>query len=417
MKRYKVIIIGGGPSGSMTALFLAHLRPELAGDILLLEAKSFPREKICGGGVCSRVVDVLDKLGVSLEGIPKVPVDGFDVRIEDDRYFMPFMKDNNFVVRRSAFDSLLLEQVGEMNIQVKTATRAIGAYRDRGCMAVIDRTHTVYHTDCIVAADGVNGRSRTWFGLPHRGRKTILLQTDFPRDPDSEVLRDGLMMDFGPTLFGHSGYVWFFPSVGEEGEPVVNAGISGGESGRRNVLKLKEMFCAVLDRYPELRGLAPGDIRFKQYPERDFPLFQPRCRERVLFVGEQLGIDSFTGEGLSICAESAMAAAREIIAALDGGDFSFKGYAARLRDSDFFPLLLSGKLFWRSHFGNKPPLVLSIAALKPSEEQDSLMELYTRIFSGDLPGDFVYSFDNLRTDFARILGYIRRSLSGDSSTA
>jgi flavin-dependent dehydrogenase len=223
-------------------------------------------------------------------------------------------------------------------------------------------------------------------------------------------------MDFGPTLYGHSGYVWFFPSVGDEGEPLVNAGISGGENGRQNILQLKEMFCTVLDRYPELRSMAPGDIKFKQYPERDFPLFQSRCLDRVLFVGEQLGIDSFTGEGLSICAESAMAAAREIVGALDGGDFSFKGYAARLRHTDFFPLLLPGKLFWRSHFGNKPPLLFSVAAMKPSEEQDSLMELYTRIFSGDLPGDFVYSLENIKADTARTLGYIWRSLSGRSPT-
>jgi flavin-dependent dehydrogenase len=417
MKRYKVTIIGGGPAGAMTALSLTHLRPELAGDILLLEAKSFPREKICGGAVCGRAVDFLDELGVSLQGIPRVPVKGMDLRFEDERYFAPFGHDNNYVVRRSVFDRLLLDQVRERNVKVKTATRAIGAYRDKGCMAVIDRTHTVYHTDCIVAADGVNGRSRTWFGVPHRGRKTILLQADIPRNPDSELLQDSLMMDFSPTRLNHSGYVWFFPSVGEEGEPVVNVGISGGEDGRNNISKLKEMFCSVMDRYPEIRSMAPENIKFKLYPERDFPLFQSRCQERVLFVGEQLGIDSFAGEGLSICAESAMAAAREIVQALDCGDFSFKGYAGRLRDSDFFPLLLPGKLFWRSRFGNRPPLALSIAVWKPSEEKDSLMELYTRLFSGDLPGDFVYSYYNLKTDVVRTLGYIWRSLSGRSPTA
>lgn len=410
MKRYKVIIIGGGPAGAMTALSLAHLRPDLAGDILLLEARSFPREKICGGAVCGRVVSFLDKLGVSLEAIPRVPVQGIEVCCGDERHFTSFGRSEDYVVRRSSFDQLLLSRVGERGIEVKTATRAIGAYRDNGCVAVVDRTHTVYHADCVVAADGVNGRSRTWFGVPHGGRRTLLLQVDFPRDPDCGALQDRLVMDFSPALFGHSGYVWFFPSVGEDGEAAVNAGISGGENGGGEVKRLREIFRAVLDRYPEIRGKAPENLKLKPYPERDFAFFQPRSLERVLFVGEQLGVDSFTGEGLSVCAGSAMAAAREILDALDHGDFSFSGYARRLRKSDFFPLLLPGKLFWSSRFGDRPPILLSISTLKPSPEEDSLLELYTRLFSGDLPGDFVYSYYNLKTDVVRTLGYIRRAI-------
>jgi flavin-dependent dehydrogenase len=397
MKKYEVIIIGGGPAGAMTALAVARARPELAGEMLLLEARSFPREKICGGGVSGRVVDFLESLGVSLEEIPKVPVDHLKARFEGHQFIGPFGNGRSCVVRRSVFDALLLDEVRRAGVEVREAAPASGAFREQKGVCVIDAAGRRHRARVLVGADGVNGRSRIWFGAPHRSPRKLLLQADFPRREGLPLLDRGLVMDYGPTRFGVPGYIWFFPSLGPDGAPLVNAGITGGEFRRGSAARLREVFLSMLESYPEIKAMAPARIRFKAYPERDFAVFQPMALERVLFVGEQLGVDAFTGEGLSICADSAAAAALEIVRALEEGDFGFRGYRRRIMTSDFFPLLLVGRPFWLVMGGSRPPLMLEMATRQPPPGKENCLEIYTSIYSGSRPGNFAYTPYSLTT--------------------
>ncbi len=429
-KRYRVIIVGGGPSGSLTALWLLRLRPELAGEILLLEAREFPREKVCGGGVSGRVTGALEELGVSLEALPRVPVERFSVYFEKEVCHPAFGNRRCFVTRRSAFDDLLLEAARRRGAEVRTRVHAKGAYRERRGVVVLDGAGSTHRAEVLVGADGVNGSSRHWFGLPHRGRKSLLLQADFPRDPDSPALRDCLMMDFSVPKYGMPGYVWFFPSLDERGEPVVNAGISGGTFGRGGYARLREAFYAVLRHHPEIAAMVPEGLRFRPYPEREYTPFQRVALERVLFVGEQVGVDPFTGEGLAICADSARAAAREIAAALDGGDFSFRGYARRLVAAPFFPLYFVGKTYCLQNNHLQPSFFFDMATMRKPRGEPNVVDHYAAVFSGREEGRVFYSARfwamALRDMAATLPGWVRevggpaallRSLCGAASPA
>jgi flavin-dependent dehydrogenase len=58
---WDAVVIGGGPAGSLTARQLA-----LAGlQTLLVDAKQFPREKVCGGYLNSRALEALRQAGLS----------------------------------------------------------------------------------------------------------------------------------------------------------------------------------------------------------------------------------------------------------------------------------------------------------------------------------------------------------------
>ena len=60
---YDVVIVGGGPSGSACAYWLA----QAGWSVCLIEKKHFPREKTCGDGLTPRSVYQLSEMG--LEGI------------------------------------------------------------------------------------------------------------------------------------------------------------------------------------------------------------------------------------------------------------------------------------------------------------------------------------------------------------
>lgn len=391
MKKYCVIIVGGGPAGTMTALALTHLRPELASSILLLESKTFPREKICGGGVSGRVVSFLEDYGVSLEKLDKVSVSGFTICFDAQAYSVPFGNDKCFVVRRSRFDQLLLDEVKERGVEVRAPAMVTGAYRERRRIAVIDVAGNEYSTDIFVGADGVNGRSRYWFGKPPRSRKTLLLQTDFPRDPSSRVFDSRLILDYTPRLLGRNGYAWFFPSIDSTGQPVVNAGLTGGEFAPGSFKESRRIFLAMLDRHPEIKEMAGNSLTFRAYPERSFSPFRNTAGPRVLLVGEQLGVDAYTGEGLDICAASARAAASQIMSGLERGVYTFPGYIPRLFASDFFPLYLIGTPFWMESPGPYPSVLFSMATRKSRPEHENILEIYAKLFSGSLPGRKVFS--------------------------
>jgi flavin-dependent dehydrogenase len=407
-RRYKIAIVGGGPAGSLTAVSLCKARPELAGDILLLEAKHMPREKVCGGGLARRVADRLSSLGIELESIPLARVDGMSMVFGERAVSSIFHGRESYVVRRSAFDALLLERARECGVEVKTGAPVKGAFRERDGIVLVGGDGRRYHVRVLVAADGVNGKSRTWFGLPARHERRLLLQTDFRRIESGHSADSSLIMDYSAVKYGISGYVWVFPSVDEEGEPVFNAGITGLPYNRGASSTLKAVFEEVMGTYPGIHGLTPGEFKYKSYPERAFSPIQVNARDGVIFVGEQLGVDPMTGEGLGICADSAACAAEEIIYAMDTGDYSGKGYNRRLLRSGFFPLFAAGKVFTEFLTPRRFPLLLSMIANSNGDGREFILDHYCKIFAGVMEPGSLYSAQLLKEAF----NGIRQTLSG-----
>jgi len=64
---YDVIIVGGGPAGTVAGLNLAGRGLQVA----LLDRATFPRLKPCGGGISYRVFTRFPYLRDVLEGVPK----------------------------------------------------------------------------------------------------------------------------------------------------------------------------------------------------------------------------------------------------------------------------------------------------------------------------------------------------------
>jgi flavin-dependent dehydrogenase len=259
----------------------------------------------------------------------------------------------------------------------------------------------------LVGADGVNGRSRTWFGLPARHHRRLLLQTDFKRIESGHRLDSVLIMDYSVVKYGISGYVWVFPSVDEEGAPVFNAGITGLPYNKGTTAALRAVFEEVVRNHPHVHGLTPGKFKYKPYPERVFSPFQVNARDGVIFVGEQLGVDPMTGEGLGICADSAACAAEEIVHAMDTGDYSCKGYNSRLLKSGFFPLYTAGKVFTEFLTERRFPILMNLIASANGDGREYILNHYCKIFAGIMEPRSLYSAKLLK----ELLNGVRQTLS------
>ena len=111
MQRCEVLIVGGGPAGSTCAWKLKR-----AGiDVLVLDKKSFPRDKICAGWVTPAVIRTLglDIGDYTQAGRTFQPITGFRTGViggteVDTRYAEPV----SYGIRRFEFDAYLLARSG-----------------------------------------------------------------------------------------------------------------------------------------------------------------------------------------------------------------------------------------------------------------------------------------------------------------
>jgi geranylgeranyl reductase family protein len=60
-KERDVIVVGAGPSGATAATILA----QQGHDVLLLDRKDFPRDKVCGDGIPNGVISIMNRLGMA----------------------------------------------------------------------------------------------------------------------------------------------------------------------------------------------------------------------------------------------------------------------------------------------------------------------------------------------------------------
>src|SRR5436190_17760284 len=103
---WDAVVIGAGPAGCMTARELA--RSGCA--VLLVEAKKFPRSKVCGGCINHHSVQLLNQCGLEslVPNSGAVPLHEFRIQLPywTPRYDLP----PGWSLTRARFDSLLLER-------------------------------------------------------------------------------------------------------------------------------------------------------------------------------------------------------------------------------------------------------------------------------------------------------------------
>jgi len=375
--QYDVIVVGGGPAGSLTAWHLAKAGLR----VLILEAKSFPRVKACGGGLQVRVMQAmpLDIAPVVRGTIHDVTLT-FGLRGAHTRHYAePLVH----TVLRSEFDEHLVRmaQTAGAVLRERICVRNYNAGADGRVTVQTDQGQ--FTADCLVGADGANSVVRAELN----SRETYFWQTALYAEVPEHLIdpkaidRQRMCLDWG-TL--PSGYAWAFPKDG-----FVNVG-AGGPT--RLARELRPYILRFLEANRLVRPEALAQIRFTGHQLPTWTRRARLARGSVVLVGDAAGlVEPLTGEGIYFACESAAIAARAITRALKAGARDFTAYSGDLL-SAVRGELLSARMLMRLS------LMFPARMYALFRDNDQAWRTFCRVLRGEC------SFQDLRNE---ILGPLR----------
>lgn len=312
-----VVVIGGGPAGAAAAIALARSRR----DVTLVDRARFPRDKVCGDGITTGALRLLEDLGLqpgrvaSWQRVDDVVVRG----PAGPEVTFPLPRGRGTyaaVARRADLDAALLDEARVAGVKVLDGHACVGAREHDDHVAIrvdgVGELAAAY----AVAADGMWSPTRKHLGLAapgYRGEWHAFRQYFGGVGPRAG--RD-LFVWFEPDLL--PGYAWSFPLPG--GRANVGFGIVRGERVER-IQDMAGIWRDLLDR-PHIRQVL-GQGAEPEAPHRAWPIparidGAVLTGRRTLFVGDAAAAsDRLTGEGIAQALLSGILAAGAIVG-IDG---------------------------------------------------------------------------------------------------
>jgi geranylgeranyl reductase family protein len=293
---YDVAIIGGGPAGSSCAAFCAAsgLR------VVLIEREKFPREKVCGDCLNPECWSILQRLGIDqrIRASPHGALDWVEFINLRDRHLridLPRGETAEIAIKRSAFDSILLERARELGAEVREASTLTSIEKSDGTWKLTTREAvTAFCARLLVAADGRNSTVARLLGLlPHVAKERVALQAHISL----------------PRGFGNHVVLQLLPGGYSGQAPVTDTELNLCLVGKPKSIR------ALQDWAPQYFNLASTQTWRTITPLTRSAL--PPALENVLLAGDAARVvEPFTGEGIFYALRSgelAAAAAKEII--------------------------------------------------------------------------------------------------------
>lgn len=359
LQRYKVIIVGGGPAGLGTALHIARERPDLAEDMLILEAREHPRPKLCGGGITVHGEEQLQRLGVEIN-TAAFTVHELVFRL--GKQHLTIKHENAMrIFDRAEFDAALADVVTAKNLNLHSNERLLDIERAPDGVCVTTDKGT-YFTTVLVAADGAKSTVRQKLKLHSGVGVARLLRIMTPIDTEREAIWQAGQAVFDFTCVQHNlqGYMWDFP-VYVGGKPFMNRGIFDSRItpqpfGQRQHDGLKQIFADGL----QLRDIDLKDAVLQGHPVRWFNRDAVFSQPHILLVGDAAGVDPLFAEGISYAMEYGGIAAACINEAFSRDDFAFRDYRQRLLDHQLGRLLGRRTLVARHLYQYRYPALWSL---------------------------------------------------------
>lgn len=233
-----IVIIGGGPAGTMAALTAS----DLGLSVLLVERDNTIGNPVrCGEGVDEKGLREFFEpdpswIASEITGYSLIAPDGTVVEMDIGGY-------KGFILERLIFDRMIAEKATTNGTSIMTGVDAVGmSDYNNGSRSVRlrsdDREWSV-KAGVVIAADGVESRVARWAGL-----KTYSV----PRDMETcaQVKLAGVDVDSGAFKlyftgeYAPGGYAWVFPKGSDTAN--VGLGISGDYAKKKSPKKYLDEF-------------------------------------------------------------------------------------------------------------------------------------------------------------------------------
>lgn len=412
MNHYDVIVIGGGPAGSASALFLARSGHKVA----LLDQATFPRDKVCGEFISPAADAILENLGVlsAIEALSPVRLSGVAISSYEKTGFtveyppLPgtTLPMTSLSLPRFVLDRLLIEKVGQAGVVVKESHKVTDFVVEEGRVAGVrgrddSKTAFEFFAPVVVDAGGRNGVSLRRFDLKKKsmGFSKIALAAHWTTDQP--------LQKYCTMHISHPGYTGIAPT----GENQANVVLVVDKTSLQGENDLHEFYVRTVLKNPlrrNLLGQAQVSEKVRSVDSLGFSVRPPTVGGLVL-VGDASGfIDPFTGEGIYLSLRSAEIAGEVIDACFKRKDFSKDALAVyeRRRKKEFNKKFLLSKILQFLIY-NPPLCNRVIQTLARNPDQAAML---VGVIGDYIPADQVVCLAYLGRLLARALGTGSRSL-------
>lgn len=326
---HDVIVVGGGPAGSVMAWSLAERGVRVA----VLERANFPREKVCGDFVEPGGLRILESMQClkPLEARSPLPITHSRSYIQSRIVYrgeIPYYEAQRdlppygYIVPRSELDAQLLDRARSAAAKVYEGCIASEISREGELVRVKVRSgerRFSLEAPLVIGADGTESVVARSFGQARNDSRFISVSQRGYVEGVS-VSRGEAAIWFDDEMY--PGYGWMFPMA--DGTANVGVGVLR-EACERYQLSVPRMFQGFLEK---LRRNHPGctHIRLLRRPlggiVKTYSGVGSNHFDGALLIGDAGSfVDPMTGEGITPGMESALIASSTVVEALEQGRF------------------------------------------------------------------------------------------------